>query len=162
MLKKRFISMCLAFVMLLGILPVNAFAFSSLDEAMKEVDIYARDEEMVWLTMNGKINKQKMIYYNYESLSTGQMKEIPAYCIDPNLYGVPEKVGAGTPIKYSAEETMSDYKLVGIIANGYPHQSVATLGLQTVDEAYYATKTAVRSEERRVGKECRSRWSPYH
>ena len=22
--------------------------------------------------------------------------------------------------------------------------------------------TAVRSEERRVGKECRSRWSPYH
>ena len=23
-------------------------------------------------------------------------------------------------------------------------------------------KTANRSEERRVGKECRSRWSPYH
>ena len=23
-------------------------------------------------------------------------------------------------------------------------------------------KTADRSEERRVGKECRSRWSPYH
>ena len=26
------------------------------------------------------------------------------------------------------------------------------------DDAYYAA----RSEERRVGKECRSRWSPYH
>ena len=25
-----------------------------------------------------------------------------------------------------------------------------------------AVKFAVRSEERRVGKECRSRWSPYH
>ena len=24
------------------------------------------------------------------------------------------------------------------------------------------SRTAVRSEERRVGKECRSRWSPYH
>jgi len=24
------------------------------------------------------------------------------------------------------------------------------------------TKESVRSEERRVGKECRSRWSPYH
>ena len=24
------------------------------------------------------------------------------------------------------------------------------------------TKKAIRSEERRVGKECRSRWSPYH
>src|ERR1051326_8441328 len=27
---------------------------------------------------------------------------------------------------------------------------------------YNATKAGVRSEERRVGKECRSRWSPYH
>jgi len=25
-----------------------------------------------------------------------------------------------------------------------------------------ATDPALRSEERRVGKECRSRWSPYH
>src|SRR2546429_9797555 len=25
-----------------------------------------------------------------------------------------------------------------------------------------AARTAARSEERRVGKECRSRWSPYH
>ena len=27
---------------------------------------------------------------------------------------------------------------------------------------YYVDKTQYRSEERRVGKECRSRWSPYH
>ena len=26
----------------------------------------------------------------------------------------------------------------------------------------FVTKTVLRSEERRVGKECRSRWSPYH
>ena len=26
----------------------------------------------------------------------------------------------------------------------------------------YGRKGGVRSEERRVGKECRSRWSPYH
>ena len=34
-------------------------------------------------------------------------------------------------------------------------------GLVTVDEAV-STRGARRSEERRVGKECRSRWSPYH
>ena len=28
--------------------------------------------------------------------------------------------------------------------------------------AIQATDNAIRSEERRVGKECRSRWSPYH
>ena len=32
--------------------------------------------------------------------------------------------------------------------------------LITAEEAYFAD--SVRSEERRVGKECRSRWSPYH
>ena len=26
----------------------------------------------------------------------------------------------------------------------------------------YRTQIIIRSEERRVGKECRSRWSPYH
>ena len=29
-------------------------------------------------------------------------------------------------------------------------------------EEQTAIKDGVRSEERRVGKECRSRWSPYH
>src|SRR5256886_7255881 len=32
----------------------------------------------------------------------------------------------------------------------------------TVDEVRAAVTVAHRSEERRVGKECRSRWSPYH
>ena len=30
------------------------------------------------------------------------------------------------------------------------------------NEKEVTTDTAERSEERRVGKECRSRWSPYH
>ena len=29
-------------------------------------------------------------------------------------------------------------------------------------ETGFATVDTMRSEERRVGKECRSRWSPYH
>ena len=37
-------------------------------------------------------------------------------------------------------------------------QMTAAEMLQQVNEAI----TKVRSEERRVGKECRSRWSPYH
>ena len=30
------------------------------------------------------------------------------------------------------------------------------------EAAAYCTSACARSEERRVGKECRSRWSPYH
>src|SRR5687768_10633664 len=31
-----------------------------------------------------------------------------------------------------------------------------------IQQFFYLAETKIRSEERRVGKECRSRWSPYH
>src|SRR5574337_2116198 len=39
-----------------------------------------------------------------------------------------------------------------------PAEVFATL----LDEEQYLCSQRTRSEERRVGKECRSRWSPYH
>src|SRR2546425_12699227 len=41
-----------------------------------------------------------------------------------------------------------------------PGQSIGLRSLYR--EVYYARFLINRSEERRVGKECRSRWSPYH
>src|SRR3712207_7341482 len=48
-------------------------------------------------------------------------------------------------------------------------ERISEVPLRTLDalhlaaaEAAGATTVATRSEERRVGKECRSRWSPYH
>ena len=38
-------------------------------------------------------------------------------------------------------------------------QTAESFGLHTTNFDYHV---GVRSEERRVGKECRSRWSPYH
>ena len=34
--------------------------------------------------------------------------------------------------------------------------------IENLSEFYYIVRKSIRSEERRVGKECRSRWSPYH
>ena len=45
------------------------------------------------------------------------------------------------------------------------HQSMfETFYLQTIfnSPVFILKKELLRSEERRVGKECRSRWSPYH
>src|SRR3712207_866674 len=38
----------------------------------------------------------------------------------------------------------------------------AALGSDALSGAIYTHLGTLRSEERRVGKECRSRWSPYH
>ena len=69
------------------------------------------------------------------------------------------------------------------VSRGLPALNIIGLGDTTVKEAALRVRTAVvasgfdypvsritvnlspaddRSEERRVGKECRSRWSPYH
>src|SRR5258708_38817528 len=47
----------------------------------------------------------------------------------------------------------------------HANEAVLKQDLRTMREAidqYTEDKMKARSEERRVGKECRSRWSPYH
>lgn len=73
----------------------------------------------------------------------GQKKEVPAYCVNPNIKGVPQTVGVGESIKYLANERSSDPKVVGIISNGYPHRSLGELKLDNKYQAYYATKMAL-------------------
>ncbi|MBO6266768.1 MAG: Cys-Gln thioester bond-forming surface protein, partial [Synergistaceae bacterium] len=141
--RKRILSLLLAALTVVGMFPTPTFAADSLEEAMAEINIYARDRKLNWLTMNGSVKEQEYTYYNYRSAQTNETKEIPAYCVDPRLYGVPAKTSEGTPIKYSAESTVNDPKICGIISNGYPHMTLNDLGLQSVDEAYYATKTAL-------------------
>lgn len=142
-MKNRILSLFLAVILLVGLLPTSVFAASTLDEAMAEVNIYARNKDLNWLTMNGAVKTQHYTYYNYTSVITGETKEIPAYCVDPYLYGVPALVPEGTAIAYTCSETVNDPKVCGIVSNGYPHVAVANLGLQSVEEAYYATKTAL-------------------
>src|SRR5215475_13820652 len=43
----------------------------------------------------------------------------------------------------------------------HDYQTLHSHGKQGVMELFAATHAGMRSEERRVGKECRSRWSPY-
>ena len=40
--------------------------------------------------------------------------------------------------------------------------AVAMLDRAYIPYSHFPVGAALRSEERRVGKECRSRWSPYH
>ena len=57
-----------------------------------------------------------------------------------------------------------DVTLYGVDSyTGYPTALTYRLEASSVGIAVDLARLAVnRSEERRVGKECRSRWSPYH
>ena len=140
---KRLTSMILALAMLFSLCCPAAQAASTPEEALGEVDIYSGGYAMSYLAVNGRVQKQEYTYFPYRSEATGQVKEIPAYCVNPNLYGVPQTVGEGESIQYLATEKASDPKVVGIIANCYPHRGLTELGLDNLYQAYYAGKIAL-------------------
>lgn len=136
------IAFLLLLVLAVGMFPSSALAAPTLEEALGEVDIINGGEEMSYLAMNGMIRTQRYTYYNFES-SDGTTKEIPAYCLTPEIPGVPDFVVPGESIVYNASERASDPKVMGIVANGYPTRSLGELHLDNKYEAYYATKMAL-------------------
>lgn len=141
-MKKRFLSILLAMVMAFSILPTASLAAGSVEEALGEIDIYNGGQELSYLMINGRVRTLIYTYYNYVN-AKGEIKEIPAYCVNPNTTGVPQTVDVGESIEYLAEEKTSDTKVLGIVANGYPTRSLEELGLENKYQGYYATKMAL-------------------
>ena len=141
-MKRRLLALLLTLLTVLGMFPVTAQAASSEEEALGEIGIYWDGTESDYLSINGAVRKQQYTYYNYKS-PTGETREIPCYCVNPNLKGVPQSVPAGSGIQYLADQKCTDTKVLGIVASGYPHRSLEALGLNSKYEAYYATKMAL-------------------
>ena len=61
-------------------------------------------------------------------------------------------------------ERFNNFRECTFIKEKYPiHNNIMTFEVQDDRRKNISSiTTAQRSEERRVGKECRSRWSPYH
>src|SRR3712207_8620545 len=67
---------------------------------------------------------------------------------------------AWTPNGFRAEGKFSIGP--GMSASETIHTTTAAPAIQATGRQRGESSLPVRSEERRVGKECRSRWSPYH
>src|ERR1022692_5270527 len=69
---------------------------------------------------------------------------------------------------FQAEDGIRDYKVTGVqtcalpISTSQPRPSGVSLRTAFTGSSTEPISTVLRSEERRVGKECRSRRAPYH
>ena len=143
MKAKRLTALLLLVVTLIGMLPGAALAANTPGEALGKIYIYNGGEQLAYLAVNGRVQKLNYVYFEYQSPTGGGAKQIPAYCVNPTTDGVPQAVGTGQSIKYLAQNQATDPKIVGIVGNGYPHRSLEELGLDNVQQAYYATKVAL-------------------
>ena len=62
---------------------------------------------------------------------------------------------------WSSDVCSSDLETTALDLVSFPNASGALFNVATII-GDMLVEDALRSEERRVGKECRSRWSPYH
>src|SRR3989449_10065330 len=100
------------------------------------------------------VNPTDISFRSGRQLTTAQLSEmgvLPPYIPGMELAGVVDAVGEGTNWR-TGDRVMA-------IVNPRRPGGGAQAELVVVPAASVAR---VRSEERRVGKECRSRWSPYH
>src|SRR5256885_14604054 len=74
-------------------------------------------------------------------------------------------VGTGGTVKGLTQQALEELGVGLLLANTYHlylrpgHELISRMGGL---HQFMAWPGGIRSEERRVGKECRSRWSPYH
>ena len=98
-----------------------------------------------------KINTH-LLYYNdqreeWRDIQCGYIcykedgEKYPAYCIMPNTNGVDEEGSYTVTI-----DKLIDNKLIyNVLINGYPYKTPSQLGLDTADDAYVATKLALKN-----------------
>src|SRR5258705_12246463 len=88
--------------------------------------------------------------------------------IGKGLKKVMSKMGISTYMSYTGAQIFEAVGLAGSLVDKYFTGTTSSIGgidiFQVSEEAIRRHQAAFdeRSEERRVGKECRSRWSPYH
>src|SRR3712207_7796354 len=66
------------------------------------------------------------------------------------------------PIYYGENAGEEKFAKAQLAIQGFEKYSDMLLEVQDPEKVDSIAGATVRSEERRVGKECRSRWSPYH
>ena len=120
---------------------------SQLDEIVER----SLRQAAIWDELKDRLNKSAL------GLSGGQQQRL---CIARTLAVQPDVILMDEPT--SALDPISTMKIEDLALELKKDYTIVIVTHNMQQASRISDKTAFRSEERRVGKECRSRWSPYH
>ncbi len=94
-----------------------------------------------------KWNGGRWIYltYNQTFYTDTDGQRYIAYCLDPGLPGVGYVSGEKDTYPVKITELLNNDVIWRVLKNGYPTKSISDLGVETADDAYFATMQAINS-----------------
>ena len=121
----------------------------NLDEAKDNVTIADKTKDVA--------GKQKDLAQDQVDHAKAVAKEIPLFNAAQKAYDDKVKAQSEQAIAKVLKEKIDENSKIYVIK-----KQIEISNELTYQQKLAAKAKAERSEERRVGKECRSRWSPYH
>ena len=94
-----------------------------------------------------KWNGSGWIYltYNQTFYTDTDGQRYLAYCLSPGLPGVGYVPGEKETYQVRVKENLNNNTIWRVLKNGYPNKSVEDLGVETEDDAYFATMQAINA-----------------
>lgn len=139
-IKRSKIRRIKVYIMLMAILLSSLepiFAIQNDNLPFGDKDIYYRVDDKSYIIYDNIPQKNTEYYYNQDG------KERVAYCIDLGLNGAEYAKDGHYVVDASSKIETTDKVLNDILLNCYPYKSVEELGLNTVDEAIFASQFAI-------------------
>ena len=119
---------------------------------------------IIFIIIIGVVSYQK----SYEGLTQNYEKSaLTAIDMTANSLDASMQTISSVTLELAQDKTVNAYALGGYKSDVSKRKQAATaiqnnMNVKEISSKMIAGIHIIRSEERRVGKECRSRWSPYH
>ena len=138
----------------------------SMNEVKAIVDQVGTEYKVAYNNQNAKKDKweARLKLYNNQKRDDDKVGDTTLFTIHQtvlaSLYG--DRLTVEWQAKEEGDEEVAS-NLTDLAENDYEEMGKAQLDyIYDWDTLFFGRGIMARSEERRVGKECRSRWSPYH
>ena len=143
MLKSKIIKTLIAIIMLL----IQIFIICTKVKAVNIGETKSLERGALGYYCIQKWNGNKWVYltYNQTYYTDTDGQRYIAYCLSPGLPGVGYVSGEKETYNVKINNLLEDDKIWRVLKNGYPNKTVEDLGVETTDDAYFATMQAINS-----------------
>lgn len=143
MLKSKIIKTLIAIIMLL----IQIFIICTKVKAANIGETKSLERGALGYYCIQKWNGNKWVYltYNQTYYTDTDGQRYIAYCLSPGLPGVGYVSGERETYSVKINNLLEDDRIWRVLKNGYPNKTVEDLGVETADDAYFATMQAINS-----------------